>query len=211
MSAKFRESQISNSNFTETTCVAANFTSARLFDLDFSFANMKHSSFERCTLANARLRHANLYKVDFLDAGIENSDLQDAMSVQDARLSDGTVVRDMNFISNGHAECNSSRMNGWTVQSGNIFTTAFHENTRNDCHFVLHSDSAAATMVQNVNLSTWDSKSWPISRAVLRARFGSGVCIKLRGIYNNNQGCAWQTNSRFYSSSIQSLLLVHLF
>ncbi|CAF1397354.1 unnamed protein product [Rotaria magnacalcarata] len=40
----------------------------------------------------------------------------------------------------------------------------------------------------------WDSKSWPISRVVLRARFGSGVSIKLRGIYNNNQGCVWQTN-----------------
>jgi hypothetical protein len=171
---------------------------------------MKHSSFKKCTLANAWLRHANLYKVDFLSAGIQNSDLQDVMSIQDAILPNGIVASDMNLISNGRADCNSSRMNGWTVVSGNIYTTVLHENTQDDCYFVLHSNSTAATMVQNVTLFTWDSKFWPISRAILRVRSGNGVFVKLRGIYNNEPGCVWQTNSMFYSSSIQSLLLIHL-
>ncbi|CAF4046218.1 unnamed protein product [Rotaria magnacalcarata] len=143
---------------------------------------------------NARLRHANLYKTNFLNAGIQNSNLQDAISIQDAIISNETGARDNNLISNGHADCNSSHVNGWTVKSGNISATTFHENTRDGCRFALHSDSDIATMVQNVNLFMWDSKSWPISRVVLRARFGSGVSIKLRGIYNNNQGCVWQTN-----------------
>ncbi|CAF4636424.1 unnamed protein product, partial [Rotaria socialis] len=117
------------------------------------------------------------------------------MSIQDARISNEPVARNMNLISNGHADCNSSRVDGETVMSDNISTTALHENTRDGCRFVLHSGSDIATMVQNVNLFMWDSKSWPMSQAVLRVRFGSGISIKLRGIYNNNQGCVWQTNS----------------
>ncbi|CAF3416124.1 unnamed protein product, partial [Rotaria socialis] len=97
------------------------------------------------------------------------------MSIQDARISNEPVARNMNLISNGHADCNSSRVDGETVMSDNISTTALHENTRDGCRFVLHSGSDIATMVQNVNLFMWDSKSWPMSQAVLRVRFGSVI------------------------------------
>ncbi|CAF1375064.1 unnamed protein product, partial [Rotaria magnacalcarata] len=152
--------------------------------------------FKQAKLNPFNFSRANLYKTDFTGTNISKSELKDALSIQDAVLSNGTPVHDENLISNGQADCNISHISGWTVSNGNI-TSVISNSSNSNCQFTLQSLSTGAAMYQRVRLSDkWDSNLWTFSEAVLSAKMSVGVAMELKGIKNDHSVSSKETLSK---------------
>lgn len=168
---------------------SADFQRAISINVDFAFTNLSYSSFICADiqgasfigsgLNNINFSQANLHKVNLSNARITESQLQTAISIQDAFLPNGTLARDSNFLNNDQTSCNVSFNGSWILHKGNITGKVVHADS-NNCYFFLQSYNTGATMSQRLDLlSKWDSKSWPHSLAVLSANMSPGVSIKL--------------------------------
>ncbi|CAF1027869.1 unnamed protein product [Adineta steineri] len=189
-STDFRFTKASYTDFRQTTAVSIDFSFAILTHSIFMDANIKHTKFNVANLNNVTFSRANLYKVDFSGSNVADEQLQSAFSIHDSILSNKTHSRDMNLITNGNANCNTSLVNPWVLQTGNINTVLFNK-TDTDCRFALQSLTTGATMLQRVDLSSkWDFRSWPHSEAVLTASMSTGVCIQLKGNRRIKYVCA---------------------
>ena len=178
--------KVSNTNFHQSSCVASDFYYAALSDCDFWHSNLKDAIFQGANLNHLNFSRANLYKTDFTGTNITESELKDALSIQDAILPNRKLAHDINFINNGQADCNISHISGWTLTNGNVTPVISNKNSSN-CQFTLQSLSTGATMYQRVSLSDkWDSNFWTYSEAVLSAKMSTGVSIELKGIKKNN-------------------------
>ncbi|CAF0923488.1 unnamed protein product [Adineta steineri] len=189
-STGFRSIKASYTDFRQITAVSIDFYSAILKHSTFIGANIKHTKFNVANLNNVTFSRANLYKVDFSGSNVADEQLQSAFSIHDNILSNKTHSRDMNLIRNGIANCNTSLVDPWVLQSGNINTVLFNK-TDTNCRFALQSLTTGATMLQRVDLSSkWDFRSWPHSEAVLTASMSTGVCIQLKGNRRIKYVCA---------------------
>lgn len=158
---------------------------------------MQGASFVGSDLKNVDFSQANLQKVNFTDAKITGSQLENALSIQDALLPNGTLARGNNLLNDGQTGCKISFGNGWILHKGNV-TAKIPSADSNNCYFLLQSYNTGATMSQRVNLSnTWDSESWPHSLAVLSANMSLGVSIQLRIINNTKDIDAHLKLSKF--------------
>ncbi|CAF3805872.1 unnamed protein product [Rotaria magnacalcarata] len=184
-SANFGGTAASYVEFRRATCIAVLFSSAILSESSFRHSNIKHASFEDAKLNNVDFFRANLYKADFSGAEIEDSNLQSALSTQDALKDDETVFHDRNLLNDDQYDCNISLDNSWILQTGNV-TKRMSNKSNISCQFTLQLHNERATMLQRINLSNkWDSSTWPNSRAVLRANMSDGVSMRLKGIKRN--------------------------
>ncbi|CAF3233557.1 unnamed protein product [Rotaria sp. Silwood2] len=211
-STDFRYAQISRTSFEQTSCTAARFDHANLSNATFRYADAKGASFIRIDLINVDFSHANLYKADFTGSNITDSQLRRALSVQDAKLPNGTLARDPNLINNGQANCNVSVVGSWKVEIGNVTAVMVDENITN-CQFTLQSVATGATMSQLIDLSSnFHKNSWPHSQAVLNARMSIGVSIHLRGINSSGQILVQQNfRTKDPASAPHRHTAVHLF
>ncbi|CAF1334317.1 unnamed protein product [Rotaria magnacalcarata] len=165
--ANFRLTKVSNTTFQKSSCVASTFDDTSLSDCNFWHSNLKEAKFKQAKLNHLNFSRANLYKTDFTGTNIGKSELENALSIEDAVLSNGTLVHDANLINNGQGDCNIPLINGWTLGSGNV-TKLMSNRSNSNCQFTLESLSTEAAIYQRVNLSDkWDSSSWPYSQAVL--------------------------------------------
>ncbi|CAF5019960.1 unnamed protein product [Rotaria magnacalcarata] len=132
-----------------------------------------------------------------------DTQLESALSIQDAVLPNETLAHDENLIKNGKADCNTSLISDWTLSNVNV-TVIMSSTSKSNCQFTLQSLSSGAAMKQRVNLyGKWDSNSWPYSQAVLRTSMSIGITMELRGINSNNLVVARQSlNSTAASTSL---------
>ncbi|CAF2241105.1 unnamed protein product [Rotaria magnacalcarata] len=194
VSANFQRTQASFMNFGQTTAVAALFDLATLTSSNFSYSNIKLASFSEVKELNETVfSGANLYKVQFNDTEMIDTQLESALSIQDAVLPNETLAHDENLIKNGKADCNTSLISDWTLSNVNV-TVIMSSTSKSNCQFTLQSLSSGAAMKQRVNLyGKWDSNSWPYSQAVLRTSMSIGITMELRGINSNNLVVARQS------------------
>ncbi|CAF0919422.1 unnamed protein product [Adineta steineri] len=186
----FRSIKASYTDFQQITAVSTDFSLAILKHSIFIGANIKHTKVNVANLNNVTFSRANLYRVDFSGSSVADEQLQSAFSIQDSILPNKTHSRDMNLITNGNANCKTSLVDPWVLQTGNINTVLFNK-PDTDCRFVLQSLTTGATMLQRVDLSSkWDFRSWPHSEAVLTASMSTGVCIQLKGNRRIKYVCA---------------------
>ncbi|CAF4029351.1 unnamed protein product [Rotaria magnacalcarata] len=193
--AIFDHANVSSTNFHQSSCVASRFDYGSLSYCNFWHSNLKDATFKQAKLNHFNFSRANLYKTDFTGTNISESELKDALSIQDAVLSNGTPVHDENLISNGQADCNISHISGWTVSNGNI-TSVISNSSNSNCQFTLQSLSTGAAMYQRVRLSDkWDSNLWAYSEAVLSAKMSVGVSMELKGLQKNKSVSSKETLS----------------
>ncbi len=184
-------------DFRFSTGVAVHLAQATLRFSDFWHSNIKHAVFQSGYLVNVSFTGTNLYKADFNNTRMKGTELQNALSIQDAVLPNGTLASDTNLINNGQADCNISPFDSWTLKNGNITSTMSDQNS-NDCQFNLQSFPIRASMFQRIDLSgKWDSKVWPYSQAVLSARMTIGVSIHLKAINSKGEIRAKGNSSKF--------------
>ncbi|CAF1441247.1 unnamed protein product [Rotaria magnacalcarata] len=197
-SANFRGAKIFYTNFQQTTCVAAYFYSSIILNSTFWYSNLKRASFEGVHLTNVNFSRANLHEAKFLDATIADVDLLTAVSIHDAQL-----FYDTNLINDDQTDCNTSLVNSWTLQTSYVITMMSEKNTSN-CRFILKSLTTGATILRRVSLiNRWYSRSWPYSKAILRANMSIGVFIELRGTNSDGIVLAQRTlNSTKMSTSL---------
>lgn len=201
-SVKFNDANISGTHFHQTTTISIDFTSSNLSYSSFVDANLKRASFVQVDLTNVNFYGANLYKVNFTNTKIAENQLQNALSIQDALLPNGTIAHDKNFLNSSQADCNTSVGSSWILQTGNV-TRKISNHYSDSCYFALNTYNTGATMFQHVNLSNkWNSKSWPYSYAVLSANMSVGVSIQFRGINNIKGIHTYQTLSKFQYISL---------
>jgi uncharacterized protein YjbI with pentapeptide repeats len=154
----------------------------------------------RADLSNVSFLHANLYKADFSNANITDMQLDSALSIQNALLTDREPAQDKNLISNGQADCNIALVDNWILQTGNI-TTMISDKDVSKCHFVLQSYNMGATMLQRTGLPNWDPNVWSYTQAVLSASMSIGVSIQLTGISSTRRIHAQQKLSKCQHTS----------
>ena len=177
--------KILDSSFTRCNCRMADFSFANLSGSVFVNANLKNVSFRNADLAQVDFTGANLRNADFTDTTISESQLRRARSIQNAKLPNGTLARDRNLLENGNAHCGISHVTAWYVQSGDILVMVSKED-RNNCRFVLQSNSTHAMMSQRVSLKNiWDGNYWTNSSVELSFHRSHGVSLELVGQHKN--------------------------
>ncbi|CAM4989489.1 unnamed protein product, partial [Rotaria socialis] len=165
----------------------------RISDCNFLHSNLKNAIFQGANLNHLNLSGANLYKANFTYTNIQESELKDALSIQDAILPNLALAHDINLIKDGQADCNISHISGWTLSNGHV-TPVISNKSSSNCQFTLQSLSTGATMYQRVSLSDkWDSNFWTYSEAVLSAKMSTGVLIDLKGLQKNNSVSSKET------------------
>lgn len=183
-------------DFQKSYCIKAVFDFADLSDSNFQYSNAKLASFQYAKLNNTKFGGANLYKANFYGTGVTESQLQNALALDDVVLSNGTILNTTNLIINGYAECNTSLTNSWTVTIGIISISKCNDDLI-DCCFILQSYKTGATMSQRIDTSKkWDPNVWTYSIAVLSARMSPGVHIELKAMKSNGLVSAWETLSK---------------
>ena len=176
---------VSTANFQRAYCVGTIFSRAIISNGNFQHADLKRATFRNAEINNVSFIGANLYMADFTGTNITDEQLQSALSIQDALLTNGIVGQDPNLLKNGEANCNNSEVNDWIIRNGSI-AMVMHDKKKSNCRFVLNSSTTGANMSQRVDLSKiWDYNAWPHSRAMLSADLSLGVSIQLRGIDSN--------------------------
>lgn len=190
-----------NTNFQKTICVAALFFWTDLTNASFWHSNLKRTTFKRATLTGVNFSDANLYGMKFIETRITDKQLENALSIQEAVLVNGTRTHDKNLIDNSENRCNISQTNDWMLESGSVNVTISNE-YKGHCMLTLQSFSTGAVIYQRINLSNkWDSNFWSYSKAVLSAKMSDGVFIELKGINSNNEILARQSLSKPYDNS----------
>ncbi|CAF4543264.1 unnamed protein product, partial [Rotaria socialis] len=94
--------------------------------------------FHEAYLNQANFSRANLYKSDFTSTNIMESELKDALSTEDAVISNGTIVHDENLINEGQTDYSISHINGWTLSNGNV-TPVISNKSGSNCQVTLQS------------------------------------------------------------------------
>jgi hypothetical protein len=163
----------------------------------FTHANLKGALFTNVDLSMVNFTLANLHKATFSNSRITEQQLNSALSIRNAQISNGTFARDPNLIKNGYADCNSPLTDSWLLQSGRVIPTKTNENS-SKCHFTLQSLDTGAIMLQRVKLSNiWNSDLWPYSYAVFNAKMGINVSIQLSGLNNIGKILTQRNSSRY--------------
>ena len=184
--SNFIAGKIVDSLFVECNCRMADFSYSNLSGSVFVNANLKNVSFRNADLIRVNFTGANLRNADLTNTNISDRQLRSARSIQNAKLPNGTRGRDRNPIDNGNPHCGISDVAPWHIQNGDILVMTSKED-RNDCRFVLQSNSIHATMSQRVSLEgVWDGSYWRNSSVELHFRRSSGVSLELCGQYSNN-------------------------
>jgi uncharacterized protein YjbI with pentapeptide repeats len=184
-SSNFHHAKMAHTIFEKSDCRRVDFSYANLSGSVFWNANLKNVSFQNADLTSVNFSGANLWNADFTNTTITDSQLQNALSIQNAKLPNGTLGRGENLIKNGDANCNIKSLHPWRVQNGSIAVVASEENP-NNCQFVLQSNVIGATMSQRIDLlNIWDSTLWQYSEFELHLNKSSGVSIELNGLSNN--------------------------
>jgi uncharacterized protein YjbI with pentapeptide repeats len=188
---------MSRTNFVRTHCIGAHFDHANLSESIFWHVNAKGAFFNNADLTNVNFTLTNLHSSDFTNTRITDSQLWNAISIQDARLPNGTLLRDPNLINNGQADCNISLLDNWKLLIGKV-STMMSDEDRSNCHFALQSFDIGAIMLQRINLSNISNFTfWSHSQAILKARMGIGVSIQLRGMNSTENILVQQNFSKF--------------
>ncbi|CAF3291112.1 unnamed protein product, partial [Rotaria sp. Silwood2] len=84
-------------------------------------SNLKGAIFERANLTNVNFSGANLYKADFTHSNIMDNQLENAVSIQDAKQQNGVPVHDKNLMKDGRTNCNTSLVSSW-IERNESFT-----------------------------------------------------------------------------------------
>ncbi|CAF0856568.1 unnamed protein product [Adineta steineri] len=185
VSVKFSHTSMFGADFRKAITNKADFASVDLSNSTFIGADIQGASFIGSDLNNVDLSDANLYKVDLTNAKITEKQLQSAISIHEALLPNGTFAHDRNFINNGQTDCNMSFSNNWILHKGNITAKISHIDP-NNCYFFLRSYNIGAIMSRRVDLTKWDSESWPHSEVILSANMSIGVSIQLKVTNSTN-------------------------
>ncbi|CAF3631266.1 unnamed protein product [Adineta steineri] len=185
VSVKFSNTSMFRTDFREAITNKADFASVDLSDSTFISADIQGASFIGSNLNNVDFSEANLYKVDLTNAKITEKQLQSAISIHEALLPNGTLAHDSNFLNNGQTDCNMSFGDNWVLHKGNITVKTSHIDP-NSCYFFLRSYNIGAIISRRVDLTKWDSESWPHSQIVLSANMSIGVSIQLK-VTNNSK------------------------
>jgi uncharacterized protein YjbI with pentapeptide repeats len=157
-------------------------------ETDFRYANLKNSSFHSAIWTEANFSLANLQNTDFTNSTITDSQLQSALSIQNAKLPNGTLGLGRNLVKNGDANCNISLADHWQVENGTVGIVATTKDP-SQCQFGLQSVATGAIMSQRIALiGIWDS-FWLTSNVELQAQMSNGVSIEL--ISKNNNGTVY--------------------
>jgi hypothetical protein len=110
--------------------------------------------------------------------------LQNALSIRNAKLPNGTLGRGRNLFKNGNANCNISLANHWQAKNGSIIIVATKENP-GQCHFSPQLKAIGAIMSQRIALvDIWNSSFWTDSSVEWEAQMSNGVSIELIGKSN---------------------------
>ena len=137
-------------------------------------------------MRGADFNRANLAGADFYKAEITDSQLQSAVSIQNARLPNGSLAHDPNLLANGYADCDTPVQNSWQVLEG-VVVTIKSETDQSGCYFVSRSANTKAIMTQYINLTDiWDSSVWTESKAVLQGWVTVGVSIQMNAKGDND-------------------------
>jgi hypothetical protein len=159
MNARFDRANLTMSSFKNANAKGAVFNSANLIDVNFAFANLQNA--------------------DFMNTMVTDSQLKSALSIQNARLPNGTLGQDTPLIKNGNADCSIAVAKNWQLKMGAV-TTVVSRIDESNCIFALRSNDIGATMSQRVNPSgAWNQSLWKTLRVTLRARMTSRVSIQM--------------------------------
>lgn len=181
-SANFKEAKLSNATFYRASCLRSDFTSAILMGADFTGANAKGASFSQSDLSEANFSNANLQKTDLRTTKITDGQLQDAFSIHQAHLNNGTRILDDNLIKNGQPDCNKLFISNWKIQTGSIIIQSSDEKDK-ICRFILESYLTGAIMSQQIELSSLKhSNFYANSKAILVGQMDRNVVVQLIAI-----------------------------
>lgn len=187
MSANFYGAQITTADFSHANFNKGQFFEATISFSNFSYTNLKHAEFRGAKLTNISLFDANLYKAIFTGAHLTHSQLQTALTVQDATLPNGTLGVDLNIINNKQVKCHLSQLSAWIVQTGNV-TRSLCSNSSRHCQFTLQTLTTGASMAQRISLAHYRSlRLWPRSQVVLRTNMSNDMTIEWKQIGSMGQ------------------------
>ena len=193
MRTDFRYANMTNVTFKQAGLRKSRFDYARLAFSSFWHANAKGASFHGADLRTADFSRANLKQADFTNTSITDRQLLSALSIRDARLPNGTLARDPNFLKNGCADCNTSVRQNWQIREGNVVATSSGTDPSH-CHFAAQASDRETAMLQRINLTAvWDATFWSYTKAVLLARMGNEVSVQIGGISNTGRVIARRT------------------
>lgn len=148
-------------------------------EFDFSYADLKHSSFHNAVLNQTKFVLANLQHADLTKTNITDNQLQSALSIQNAKLPNGTLGQGRNLVKNGDAHCGIPLHKDWQVTDGSIEVMPLNTD-QSQCQLVLQSTVTGARMFQEISLvDVYDSSFWTCSNVELQAQISDGVSIEL--------------------------------
>ncbi|CAF1271151.1 unnamed protein product [Adineta ricciae] len=179
----FANANLSNTTFQRAQCIGAHFVQAILSSCDLSVANAKAVMFVRADLFDVNFTLTNLHKSDFMGSNATIDMLKQALTVHDARFSNGTLLHDVNLISDGRARCHGSLTDHWTLESGNISIIMWNTH-ENHCYFALQSSNSTGVMIQNiVSSKIWNETTGKRGKRLgLDGNASVGVWIEVRGL-----------------------------
>ena len=145
----FHRSKLRNAIFNNCCCDKTDFTNA----------DLRGSSFYRAQLDQTNFLLANLQKVDLRETDIEDHQLESALSIQNAKLPNGTLAQDRNLVKNGDANCHIPLTQYWQIHNGSIAIVPLNTD-QHQCQFVLRSMAIGATMSQIISLENLPDTSF---------------------------------------------------
>ena len=155
------------------------FKNCRCDNTDFTNVNLKGSSFHRAQLSRTNFSLANLQEVDLRETDVKDHQLESALSIQNAKLSNGTLAQGRNLVKNGDATCHIPLTQYWQIHNGSIAIMP-SKTDQNQCQFVLQSMAIGATMSQVISVENLpDTSFWRVFTADFRGQMSDGVSIKL--------------------------------
>lgn len=157
----FKSAQLSAGRFFQTSLKDLSLTNLDMRDANFTAADLTLTSFystklDRAIFNNAILVMSNFSLASLRNASITETQLSNALSVRGAILPNGTVVdRDLNLLTNGHADCNDNWLNNsWQIFPSDGIIIAKKDNLHDDCRFV-NQINGSSSMSQRTNLTRY--------------------------------------------------------
>ncbi|CAF4029669.1 unnamed protein product [Rotaria sp. Silwood1] len=187
------------------TAHGANFSRSSVYRAELLGATLTMASFVQADLTNAKLSDANFFGANFSLADLRNTQISPILIgpmafIRGARLSMTSYLENLNIISNGYVDGQTSLERHWIVENGSVFV--FNNGT--NCIFATNS-TFGAYLVQRFNFAS--SKGSKFSHLfserraalMLTARYGNTTSIGLQ--WGNQINAA----KRILNSSIGSL------
>ena len=176
--------------FTSAKLLRSRFEKCWCQQIDFTGADFKNSIFKNAKLTKSDFVSANFRNVDFSDAVLTSDQLQNALSIRNVRLPNGTLRYRENWLRNGEADCNRISLDYWRIDTGNVAVMLFNDS---QCHFAVRS---TAMMSQRISVKDiWDSSFWRYSFVDFEAEMSDGVSIDLLGRNRNGTIISQQRTS----------------